>query len=467
MNRDKKNIDRLFEQGLKGYKETPPVYAWERLDADLDKTGRRKSLFYLRLIAASILILFAFGAGYYYAVYNLNSGSSGKLSETGNTVQPVDIPSLSETSDVKAGKVKEIAVREQKSGIVTGKKSGFENNVVAKQGPSENNIYSDNKNKRSFADNTNSVKVEKTGISKIEMRGISSIPVDDEGVTMLIAISGPQEDMKEVEDYNFESEPLMEYGYGDDNSKPNVFKWAVGAQVAPINSYRDISTTYSPGSLASNEEKYNSSEEPVTSIAAGVDVGYSVSKRFSFQTGMYYSKIGQINNDALSYVEENGKFLLYSIETSLGDIDFKMENVPSDIREVVDAKDTIDIIDQLNVKVVEDFEIFEVPLMLRYKVLNRKFSINMMGGISPAFVTKNNAYLEVDSQKYDVENSDNINSVYFNSSLSLGFEYSFLKKLSVNFEPTFKYALSPINNNGKFDYHPYSISWFTGIKYKF
>jgi len=90
-----------------------------------------------------------------------------------------------------------------------------------------------------------------------------------------------------------------------------------------------------------------------------------------------------------------------------------------------------------------------------------------MGGISPAFVTKNNAYLEVDAQKYDVENPENINSVYFNSTLSLGLEYSFLKKLSVNFEPTFKYALSPINNGGKFDYHPYSISWFTGIKYKF
>ncbi len=465
MNRDKKNIDRLFEQGLKGYKESPPVYAWSRLDADLDKVGRRKALFYLRLIAASVIILIAFGAGYFYAVFNINSGSPGQLSETGNAVQPVVIPSVPEAAVGNNDRTKQVMVREKQSGGVNNKSSEARKVIIVESERSESFVTAHNKSNNLFTDNSKSVKSENTVIHKLEMRGIDNIEIENEAIAGFIVISAHQ-DINKIENYNIETEPLQEYGFGDNNTKSGIFRWTVGAQAAPVNSYRDISTSYSNG-VIENEEPYNNSEESITSLALGVDVNYSVSKRISFQTGMYYSKIGQINNDALSYVENNGKFLLYSIETSLGEIDYKLESMPSDIKEIDDAKDTIDLINQLNVKVVEDFDIFEVPLMLRYKVLNKKFSVNVMGGISPAFVTNNNAYLEVDTQKYNVENSDNINSVFFNSSLSLGMEYSFLNKLSLSFEPTFKYALSPINKDGKFDYHPYSISWFTGIKYKF
>ena len=466
MNRDKKNIDRLFEQGLKGYKETPPVYAWDRLDADLEKAGRKKAFFYLRLLAASVLILFAFGAGYFYAVYNFNNGSSGQLSETGNTIQPVNLPAKTEATDINTDEVKKIAVSEQKEEIISNLSSNTDKMVLTEQASSESNVSFVKSGNKLLANNSETIEFEKSGIHKLEMRKVSSIAVENEDVTTLLAVSDERESVNKVEDFVFEAEPLREYGFEDNNGKQDFLRWSVGAQAAPIKSYRDISTTYSGASFA-DEQSYNDSESPMSSFSAGVDISYNVSKRFSFQSGMYYSQIGQVNNDALTFAEADGKFLLFSIETSLGEIDFIRENVPANIREVVEAKDTIDLIDQLNVKVIEDFDIVEVPLMLRYKVLDRKFSINMMGGISPAFVTKNNAYLEVDTQKYDVENSGNINSVYFNSSLSLGLEYSFLKKLSVNFEPTFKYALSPINSNGKFDYHPYSISWFTGIKYKF
>jgi len=467
MNRDRKNIDKLFEQGLKGYKEPPPVYTWDRLDAGLGKKGRRKTFFYLRLLAASIIILFAFGAGYFYAVYNTNSDSPGKLSENKNVEQPVHQPSTPEITNIMADDTKESIASVQSPGNDTDNNIANIAEVEPTNSGSSGNIPSiENNDNLLFSDNSSSVEIENTRVHKLEMKQILFIPVEKEESSGLLAISYLKKEAERFDYYNIESAPLREFGYNDNSKNSSDYRWTIGAQVAPINSYRDISITYANGSIA-DEQAYNNSEAPITSIAAGLDVNYSVSKKFSFQTGMYYSKIGQVNNDALSYVEEDGKFLLYSIETSLGDIDFRLESVPANIREVVDAKDTIDMIDQLNIKVIEDFDVVEVPLMLRYKILDKKFSINMMGGISPAFVTKNNAYLEVDTYKYDVENSANINTVYFNSSLSLGLEYSFVKKLSVNFEPTFKYALSPINKDGKFDYHPYSISWFTGIKFRF
>ena len=73
MIKDKRNIDALFEEGLKHLKEKPPAYTWDKLDKGLDRVKFKKSMVYIRWIAASVLIILAFGAGYYYAIYNLNT----------------------------------------------------------------------------------------------------------------------------------------------------------------------------------------------------------------------------------------------------------------------------------------------------------------------------------------------------------------------------------------------------------
>ena len=69
MTGDQKNIDKLFRDGLKGIREKAPVHAWNRLDHALDGARHRRKLVYYRLAAASVLILMAFGAGYYYATF--------------------------------------------------------------------------------------------------------------------------------------------------------------------------------------------------------------------------------------------------------------------------------------------------------------------------------------------------------------------------------------------------------------
>ncbi len=120
-----------------------------------------------------------------------------------------------------------------------------------------------------------------------------------------------------------------------------------------------------------------------------------------------------------------------------------------------------------NISVEQQFDLFEIPLMIGYKIGNRKLTFNLSGGLSPAYVVGNSSTLIADDQKYDIGNSSNINSMILNSSFSIGIQYAFTKKLALNFEPTFKYSLNPINNNSRFSYHPYSLSWFTGVRYSF
>ena len=91
----------------------------------------------------------------------------------------------------------------------------------------------------------------------------------------------------------------------------------------------------------------------------------------------------------------------------------------------------------------------------------------MAGGLSPAYLVDNNTRIELNSETYDVGRADNLNDFIFNSTIGVGIGYEFIRKLTLSVEPTFKYSLSPINKNSEFDYHPYYMSWFTGLKYTF
>ena len=158
--------------------------------------------------------------------------------------------------------------------------------------------------------------------------------------------------------------------------------------------------------------------------------------------------------------------MLFAINTSTGNINVVFEKVPENVRKITSPKDTIDIGGIDNLKVVQNFDLFEIPFLVKYKLLNRKFSINLSGGLSPAYLLNNSTYIEMEDRKYDVGDARNLNSMIVNTSLGLGLEYLSTDQLSVNFEPTFKYSLNPINNNSNFSYHPYYFSWFTGIRLK-
>jgi hypothetical protein len=90
----------------------------------------------------------------------------------------------------------------------------------------------------------------------------------------------------------------------------------------------------------------------------------------------------------------------------------------------------------------------------------------LSGGLSPGILVNNRSYFNVDGEKVQTGYTQNIKPVIYNSVMGLGIEYSITTKLFINLDPLFKYSLSPINSNSGIKYHPYSVSWFTGITYK-
>ncbi|MDB4304220.1 PorT family protein, partial [Desulfosarcina sp.] len=209
----------------------------------------------------------------------------------------------------------------------------------------------------------------------------------------------------------------------------------------------------------------NDNENALLSYSGGLNVDYALSKRWGLQSGMYFSRIGQVNNDALEYAYNGKDGLLYAISTSTGNINISFENIPDNIRITNTPKDSIGGSGSATIE--QNFDFFEVPFLLKYKILNRKFSFNLSGGLSPAYLVKNSTYLTVDDEKYNIGDAGNLNSLLVNTSVGIGLEYKAFKKLSFSLEPTFKYSLVSLNKDSEFYYHPYSLSFFTGVKFSF
>jgi len=471
MTKDKKNIDLLFEEGLKGFKEKPPVHAWGRLDNSLAAADPKKAIIWLRLAAAVILVFLAFGAGFYYATY---FNDEQPIIVQDNT--PINNSDLNQPDDLITENEQIIESNQKPETITNGDNPYIENSLA-----SENSINNsidlaiqtedlNNITKQTIAlsdELSNNYLRDDIALTALSMIDITEIPELNYS-----PLAQNTQDVAIISDEVIQYNPYNPFNEGYYDDIPNTTKeskWSLGAHFAPVLSYRDISFSYNDQSSANvleTEAQLNEAEQSLLSYAGGIDVYYDWSKRWSFHTGMTFSRIGQENNDALAFKQDDDQYLLYAINTSTGNINVILEKIPEDIKKIEPPKDTLEFVNPNNVKIVQNFDLFEIPVMVKYKILNKKIGINLSGGLSPAYLVNNNTYLEVDDNKYDIGNSDNLNSVIINTSFGLGINYALFKKLSLSLEPNFKYSLSPINKDSQFDYHPYYFSVFTGIVYK-
>lgn len=463
---ERKNIDNLFADGLKGFKAKAPVHAWDRLSQGLDHKEGRKKWLIIRLVAASVTILFAFGAGYYFA--NLNNESQFMVNDNSSETLNISDENLISTQSEPENKNKTYEELNTTNEIVSALPVHDESTQLAVSTPERDSASED----IILPENLNEVKDQNTLLSRSEV-AINQIRTIPAGLVSLsynkpiTEIASKTPDV--VPDFLIPEYTGVEYTYGGTTNKKEVIKsrWSVGALFAPTYSYREISTNYeNQGQMdPSINDNLNANEEALRSYAGGINVDFALSKRWALQSGMYYSRIGQVNNDALEYAYNGKNGILYAIHTSTGNINISIENVPDDIRITNNIKDSTGV--PGSVQIEQNFDFVEVPFLLKYKVLNRKFSVNFTGGLSPAYLVQNNTYLKVDEEKYNVGNSTNLNSLLVNTSLGLGLEYLVISNLSISFEPTFKYSMVPLNKDSQLYYHPYSFSWFTGIKLRF
>ncbi len=253
-------------------------------------------------------------------------------------------------------------------------------------------------------------------------------------------------------------------------------KWSIAALMSPT-----YHTNFYPGNDQA-ASRLGEDEQPLFSYSGGVAFSYKLNKRVSVQSGLYYSSFGQ----ELSGITSFGGFQPYDYTKSgrnfevlttsglvyTSNADIFLIDSRSDSR--LTTRYTKDYFDptKANLQYIDNslrqnFSYLELPLIVRYKLIDKTIDFNLVGGLSSNLLVNNSVYAAVDGGKYQVGKTEGLNLVTFSSSLGMGMEYNISNNLSLNLEPTFRYYLNPVSQTMGLRIHPYSFGIFSGISYRF
>jgi hypothetical protein len=471
---DKKNIDQLFRDNLEGFKENPPLYSWEKLKDDLVQARKRKKAILYRWMAAAAVFIFAFISGYFYASYKLNDRVSQNTSVSlpANIQKPLSTASLSENTP-SVSNMKEQLHSEENQNVYVKPEVGAETELsdVSASGKKDKTI--DNmKNAVPATESNTQLHAIETTTEQIRIEAnkpellSTNVLTDQIAEKNTIPITGKH--FKPIDANIQPGQKVFTYGESLETGKRDVNKqWSIGGQFSPVYSYRNIQIMNEdlPPNVISDENYYDAIESGIYSYAGGIDVQYLFREKLSFQTGVYYSKIGQMNEDIVAFQYPDDKYLYYA-NTSAGTIPINPISLPAEIQEV-SVRDTAENLLYINSNIYQDFEYIEIPLLLKYRIFNKRLSLNLSGGLSPGIMVGNHAYFQYQDQRFDLDRSEEFYPVIYNSIVGLGLDYAISKKLKLNLAPTFKYSLQSIRKDHSIEYYPYSFSIFTGIHYNF
>lgn len=119
-----------------------------------------------------------------------------------------------------------------------------------------------------------------------------------------------------------------------------------------------------------------------------------------------------------------------------------------------------------NAEITQNITYYEVPMELKYALLNKRFGINMIGGFSTLFLGSNEISVRDGDFRSTLGEANNLNKLSFSTNLGLGFDYKFSKRFKFNIEPMFKYQLNPYTDSSV-SFRPYYLGVYSGLSFRF
>lgn len=508
----KKNLEQLFKDTFSNFQEIPDEKVWRSIEASLDKKKQKNRIipiwWQLGGVAAALAVILymvdPFGAD------DIENGVDQIISDTENTITPdqnhetVNEKDFNDPSTItEAANVADTAKKSessnsshtqddpdaaQKGFSTTSKRQVAEvdqktdrngdgiNTKVQGQGEKEALAVADAPNiKATHQDKLSTEKQlqedrskEKDAIAQhnaqdpsLEKESVTDIQSkkEDDGIAM-------NEEEKEehgisIFDAIKEQEAEEEVAAQENSSG----KWSVGPSVAPV--YFGASGDGSPihSDFTSNSKSGN------FNLSYGLTVAYEVGKKVKIRSGIHKVNYGYDTNDVIF-----SSSLRSASNEALPNIDYSQnsENIVvqsknktfSGSPDLASKEVALNEMPILDGKMVQQLGYIEVPLEVNYAVLDKKFGVDLIGGVSSLFLVDNAVLLESQDKVTEVGEANNANSVNFSANLGMGLNYKFSPKVQFNLEPVFKYQLNTFSNTAGV-FQPFSIGVYSGVSFKF
>ena len=301
-------------------------------------------------------------------------------------------------------------------------------------------------------DTSNSVESTTTGIAKGEEKQDIGPVKEEEAVA--------SENKKSIFDAIAEEEAIAEV---EPKNRPDR-AWEVTPNVGPV--YYD---GFGDGSSIDPMFADNGQSGDVN-LAYGVQVSYFLNDRLSIRSGL--------NNVDLGYTTDGVEIAEAPVGVALKSVDYGGRSVvltAFDKGSVSSRPNSGDGDPYQNVtlkssggdaQIVQDLSYFEVPMELKYALVDNRFGLSMIGGFSTLFLGNNEVSVRDGSFRELLGEANNLNQVSFSTNVGLGFDYKISKRLKFNVEPMFKYQLNPYTDSSV-DFRPYYFGIYSGLSFKF
>ena len=462
---EKKNIDKVVREKFERFSVEPPAHLWSGISGQLQARRKKRRLAYIGWISAAAVIVFAFMAGWYF---NENSKKLAPVitehkelqqAPANNSIQPQSVTedtkkSASEPA-VKSFEDTTVPVQLVTAAKTTGSQQTFKNKTGL---TTRQKLYS------------------LLPYRKAEM-GYSE-KVD-------LAVLSNQDIRTETHTLQEEDKALVAANILDQQKKRrDESAWVVGAYISP--GYASHTSSYS----SYYKQNMNSDASGgVSNVGGGLSVQYKTGKRLRIESGVYYASNSQSSggsSDKLlamspdyGYVPGNSTGQEYAnlVQVDRGNIAMNstagvvsISKTPRGAELAVNSSVGGDLHSATLISsgdFSQEFNFIEIPVYLRYRLVDKKFGVDVMGGLNAGIVVGNEVYINNQFGKQNIGSTDDISTLNFSGTLGLGLNYGLNRHFSLSVEPRISYYLNSINSNPDVVYRPYRFGLFTGVHYAF
>jgi len=472
--------DKYFRDRLGTFEKSPPDAVWDNISQQLRKKKKIRMMLLMFKIAAGMAILISTGLGIYYitrpAVTIDQTVFSSGNSEGSNIAQkPFVKPEIS-----KSPKNTEMIARQEKGNADTPTLNKSESDLET--------FVSDVSKTFEIHDITtaSSINAFEPNLMMNRITNPNLFRLQDEEHKELNFLA-PADESKKISEEEALRLLLAEYNDPEEPEKETSHRWSMGGEGAPLYSYRTIK---SDELTSENIDNLNKNENGILAYSGGLNVAFSPGRRLTLQSGIYYSRYGQEKTQVEEFTSkyyhsvttnETQKFL--SITNSTGVIsegsraeEAKSVQSYSDFDHVSALTERYGLVntgintentsaDEISLR--QYFDYFEVPIILKYKLIDRKMDLSFSGGMVTNFLFGNSVNLIEDGHSTRIGETTKINQVNYLGSVGLGIEYPIVTNFSLTLEPRFRYYLNAFDKVSVIDVHPFSFGFFAGINYRF
>ncbi len=215
----------------------------------------------------------------------------------------------------------------------------------------------------------------------------------------------------------------------------------------------------------------DNSQSGDVNFSYGVQVSYNINDRLSLRSGLSNVNLGYTTGGielatgpvaiALRSIDYGGRSVVLTAFDSGTLANLPPSQGEGDPFANLNPKSTSG-----NAELIQNLSYYEVPMELKYALIDNRFGVNVIGGLSTLFLDDNEVSVK-DGEFRDVLGpANNLNSVSFTTNVGVGFDYKINKRLKFNVEPMFKYQLNPYSDSSV-DFKPYYIGIYSGLSFKF